>query len=109
MLSLSLLCLSLYADPRLFHIVDVKDIKFVINFDYPNNSEDYVHRIGRTARGGDTGTSYTFFTTKNAKQSRDLIKVLREAKQEVPRQLEEMSMYSGGGKFHPLVSLQWQS
>jgi superfamily II DNA/RNA helicase len=29
---------------------DVSDIKYVINFDYPNNSEDYVHRIGRTGR-----------------------------------------------------------
>lgn len=30
--------------------LDVHDIKFVINYDYPNNSEDYVHRIGRTGR-----------------------------------------------------------
>ena len=30
--------------------LDVDDIKYVINYDYPNNSEDYVHRIGRTAR-----------------------------------------------------------
>ena len=32
--------------------VDVKDIKFVINYDFPNNVEDYVHRIGRTGRAG---------------------------------------------------------
>jgi len=30
--------------------IDVEDIKFVINFDYPNCAEDYIHRIGRTAR-----------------------------------------------------------
>lgn len=30
--------------------LDVNDIKFVINYDYPNTSEDYVHRIGRTGR-----------------------------------------------------------
>jgi superfamily II DNA/RNA helicase len=30
--------------------LDVNNIKHVINFDYPNNSEDYVHRIGRTGR-----------------------------------------------------------
>lgn len=30
--------------------LDIDDIKFVVNFDYPNNSEDYVHRIGRTGR-----------------------------------------------------------
>ena len=31
-------------------ILDVDDVKFVINFDFPNSSEDYVHRIGRTGR-----------------------------------------------------------
>ncbi|KAI7596457.1 ATP-dependent RNA helicase, partial [Hortaea werneckii] len=34
--------------------IDVKDITHVFNYDYPNNSEDYVHRIGRTARAGRT-------------------------------------------------------
>ena len=35
--------------------IDVEDIKFVINFDYPNCAEDYIHRIGRTARAERTG------------------------------------------------------
>ena len=35
----------------------------MFNYDYPNNSEDYVHRIGRTARAGRTGTAITLFTT----------------------------------------------
>lgn len=43
-------------------LVDVTDIKFVINFDFPGNTEDYVHRIGRTARAKNTGTAYSFFT-----------------------------------------------
>lgn len=43
------------------------------------------------------GTSYTYFTTDNAKSARDLIAILREAKANVPPQLEEMAMYSGGG------------
>jgi superfamily II DNA/RNA helicase len=47
--------------------LDVKDIKYVINYDFPNNCEDYIHRIGRTGRGGATGTSYTYFTTENSK------------------------------------------
>jgi len=74
---------------------DVKDIKFVINYDFPNNVEDYVHRIGRTARAGGTGTSYTFFTAKNASKARDLIQVLEEAKQDVPDRLKQMSYSSG--------------
>ena len=43
------------------------------------------------------GTSYTYFTTDNAKQARELIGILREANATVPPQLEEMAMYSGGG------------
>lgn len=35
----------------------------MLNYDYPNNSEDYIHRIGRTGRAGATGTAITFFTT----------------------------------------------
>ena len=46
--------------------LDVDDIKFVINYDYPSNSEDYIHRIGRTGRKGNSGTSYTLFTPRNS-------------------------------------------
>ncbi|CAG5123400.1 unnamed protein product [Candidula unifasciata] len=81
--------------------LDVEDIKFVINFDYPNCSEDYVHRIGRTGRATKTGTAYTFFTQRNAKQAPDLVNVLREAKQVIsPKllQLEEGSRFMRGGR-----------
>ncbi|KAI0313180.1 DEAD-domain-containing protein [Amylostereum chailletii] len=77
--------------------LDVKDVGYVINYDFPNNCEDYIHRIGRTGRAGMKGTSFTYFTTDNAKSARDLLAILREAKADVPPQLEEMSMYSGGG------------
>lgn len=56
-------------------------IKYVINYDYPNSSEDYIHRIGRTGRSDTTGTSYAFFTPSNFKQAKDLISVLKEANQ----------------------------
>ncbi len=42
---------------------DVRNITHVLNYDYPNNSEDYIHRIGRTGRAGARGTAITFFTT----------------------------------------------
>ena len=70
--------------------VDVSDIKFVVNFDFPNNTEDYVHRIGRTARAKKTGTSYSFFTSSNSKQAKELIDLLKEAKQNVEPRLYEM-------------------
>ncbi|OQE28206.1 hypothetical protein PENFLA_c005G08293 [Penicillium flavigenum] len=77
--------------------IDVRDITHVLNYDYPNNSEDYVHRIGRTARAGAKGTAITFFTTDNSKQARDLITILTEAKQQIDPRLAEMVRYGGGG------------
>ncbi|XP_033630314.1 probable ATP-dependent RNA helicase DDX17 isoform X2 [Asterias rubens] len=71
--------------------LDVNDIKFVINYDYPNSSEDYVHRIGRTARSSNTGTAYTFFTANNAKQANELIQVLQEANQKVHPKLIQLA------------------
>ena len=44
--------------------IDIKTISHVINFDLPSCSEDYIHRIGRTARAGATGTSYSLATQK---------------------------------------------
>ncbi|KAJ2162754.1 ATP-dependent RNA helicase dbp2 [Coemansia sp. RSA 552] len=79
--------------------LDIKDVKFVINYDFPNNVEDYVHRIGRTGRAGASGTAITFFTSENSRSSKDLQHILVEAKQDVPQQLEDMARYSnrGGG------------
>ena len=74
----------------------MEDVKFVINYDYPNSSEDYIHRIGRTARSQKTGTAYTFFTPNNMKQASDLIAVLREANQAINPKLLQMG--DGGGK-----------
>ena len=73
-----------------FPYTDVSDIRFVINFDYPSCSEDYVHRIGRTARAEQSGTAYTFFTPDNSKQARDLIEVLREANQQINPKLQSL-------------------
>ncbi|GCB63161.1 hypothetical protein scyTo_0014592 [Scyliorhinus torazame] len=73
----------LIATDAAFRGLDVEDVKFVINYDYPNSTEDYIHRIGRTARSSKTGTAYTFFTPGNIKQANDLISVLREAHQAI--------------------------
>jgi len=77
--------------------LDVKDVGYVINYDFPNNCEDYVHRIGRTGRAGRKGVAFTYFTTENAKAANELLTLLRDAKQTIPPQLEEMARYSGGG------------
>lgn len=77
-------------------IKDVDDVKFVINYDYPNGTEDYVHRIGRTGRSSKTGTAYTFFTHSNAKQAKELVDVLQEANQVINPKLYEMMESSRG-------------
>lgn len=82
--------------PHCNTFTDVEDVKFVINYDYPNSSEDYIHRIGRTARSQKTGTAYTFFTPNNMKQASDLISVLREANQAINPKLIQMAEDRGG-------------
>merc|ERR1712051_899043 len=71
--------------------LNVKDIKYVINYDFPGNIEDYIHRVGRTGRAGATGSSYTFFTADKAKHASDLVKVLLEANQPVPEELQKLA------------------
>lgn len=75
----------------------MKDIAYVINYDMPNQIEDYIHRIGRTGRAGKTGVAYSYFTPDQGKLARDLVKILEEAKQVVPPQLREIGSYGGGG------------
>ena len=77
--------------------IDVRNITHVLNYDYPNHSEDYVHRIGRTGRAGAKGTAITLFTSDNAKQARDLVSVLTESKQQIDPKLHEMARYNSGG------------
>uniref|UniRef100_A0A803QXQ0 RNA helicase n=1 Tax=Cannabis sativa TaxID=3483 RepID=A0A803QXQ0_CANSA len=77
--------------------LDVKDIKFVINYDFPSSLEDYVHRIGRTGRAGAKGTAFTFFTLANVKYARELIKILQEAGQTVSPALSALARSSGSG------------
>ncbi len=78
-------------------LLDVRDIKFVINYDFPSDIEDYVHRIGRTGRAGATGTAYTLFTPDDRKQAKNLLKIMREAKQEINPQLEAMGRSNDHG------------
>lgn len=80
--------------------LDVDDVKYVINFDYPSSSEDYIHRIGRTGRSQSTGTSYAFFTPQNSRQAKDLINVLQEANQVINPKLAELATRTGGGGYN---------
>lgn len=71
--------------------INIEDIKYVINIDYPMAAEDYIHRIGRTARSSNTGTAYTFITRENSRHVPQLINVLKDANQFVSEQLQGLS------------------
>ena len=84
--------------------LDIPNVTHVVNYDLPADIDDYVHRIGRTGRAGNVGHATAFFNRNNRNIVRDLIKLLHEAKQEVPSWLEMIasesafSMGRGGGR-----------
>lgn len=57
--------------------IDVTGIELVINFDLPDNPEDYVHRIGRTARAGLKGQAISFATPDQRRDVRDIERLIR--------------------------------
>ncbi|EZG87066.1 putative DEAD box ATP-dependent RNA helicase [Gregarina niphandrodes] len=75
--------------------LDIKNVMVVINYDMPNQVEDYVHRIGRTGRAGAKGISYSFISEDKARLASDLIKILEEANQAVPPELRDLTMKGG--------------
>ena len=52
--------------------IDVEDLSHVINFDVPNMPEDYIHRVGRTARAEATGDAFTFVSPEEETELRDI-------------------------------------
>jgi len=56
--------------------IDVDDLEFVINFEIPNISETYVHRIGRTGRAGAKGTSLSFCDAEEKPWLKDIEKLI---------------------------------
>ncbi len=77
--------------------LDIPNVTHVINYDLPSDIDDYVHRIGRTGRAGNTGLSTAFFNRGNKNIVRDLLELLREANQEIPPWLESVAHESGFG------------
>jgi len=78
--------------------LDISDVRYVVNFDFPSSVEDYVHRIGRTARAGAKGTSVTFLTRNESKLAGGLITILKDAGQNVPDDLKALSREGSFGK-----------
>jgi len=59
--------------------LDIKELPMVVNYELPNVPEDYVHRIGRTARAGATGRAVSLVSADEASLLRDIEKTMRQA------------------------------
>jgi len=78
--------------------LDIKDVKHVVNYDMPKEVDEYVHRIGRTGRLGNTGKATSFFDPSRSEDTgiaSALVGILANAQQEVPDFLQAFG--SGGG------------
>lgn len=77
--------------------IDIDNIETVINYDVPHEAEDYVHRIGRTARADRDGSAYTFISEKERGRFRIIEKLLGKEveKSPVPARLGPVPDYSG--------------
>lgn len=84
--------------------IDIKDINLVINFDVPGDAEDYVHRIGRTARADTTGVAITFINPDDMRKFARIEQLIEREiiKSPLPDGLGEAPAWdprsSGGGR-----------
>ena len=85
--------------------IDIDNIDLVINYDVPHDGEDYVHRIGRTARAAAEGTAYTFISPREQRKFLSIEKLLGKpvTKATVPEEFGEVPAFNthaprtGGG------------
>ncbi|AMD19617.1 HCL534Cp [Eremothecium sinecaudum] len=78
--------------------LDIPNVTHVINYDLPSDIDDYVHRIGRTGRAGNTGLATAFFNRGNKNVVKELVDILQEANQEVPSFLTQITREASYGK-----------
>jgi superfamily II DNA/RNA helicase len=76
--------------------IDIDEIELVINYDVPNDGEDYIHRIGRTARAQSQGTAYTFISPTEQRKFATIETLLEKEveKAEVPSEFGEVPTYN---------------
>lgn len=70
--------------------IDFPNVSYVFNYDLPTNIDDYIHRIGRTGRCGNQGTSISFVNENNKPIVKDLIKLLKRLNKPCPEFIEDL-------------------
>lgn len=75
--------------------IDIKELQLVLNFDVPDEAEDYVHRVGRTARADQTGMAITFITPSEQRKFAQIERLIETnvLKQPVPPEIGESFTY----------------
>ena len=69
-------------------------VNLVINYDFPSTTVSYIHRIGRTGRGGRQGEAITFFTNKDKTLLRNIATIVKRSGGEVPEYMLKMKKAS---------------
>lgn len=89
--------------------IDIKDINLVINYDVPHEAEDYVHRVGRTARANTTGVALTLVNEKDMPKFKRIEELIESeiAKFPPPVELGECPTWKPGGSYRP-NQRKWQ-
>lgn len=83
--------------------IDIDHIDLIINFDVPNDGEDYVHRIGRTARAEATGSAFTFVNPKDQRKFHAIERLIAKEvdKVSIPEHLGQQPVYNPVSKNAP--------
>ncbi len=83
--------------------IDIDEIELVINYDVPNDGEDYIHRIGRTARAQSQGTAYTFISPTEQRKFAVIETLLEKEveKAQVPEEFGEVPTYNPASSPRP--------
>merc|ERR1712032_257323 len=77
-------------------------VDFVVNYDFPLDIENYIHRIGRTGRANKKGTSITYMTPDDARFGDKVVAIMKEAEQEIPEELRELAVQGRHEKKKPM-------
>ena len=97
--------------------IDVQDIAHVVNYDLPNGSDDFVHRVGRTGRAGATGVATTFVMPQERSDARRMERELkvkflwREADKDLEKEERNkpLDLSSNAGSLLALETRSWKS